>query len=132
MKSPTPSTSGPVEHGPSRSETLKSATTAAVKAVSGKTDATVAYSTIPNAKASADLASDQRLPAPPVKLTRDSVVRLRGAADALAVKLRYHDTATHVRRLPLSKRPPLSRQHRSKRILRRLRIGSQRAITLCL
>jgi cobaltochelatase CobT len=101
MKSPT--SSAPAEHGPSRSETLKSATSAAVKAVSGKTDATVTYSTIPNPKPSADLASDQRLPSPPAKLTRDAVVRLRGAADALAVKLRYHDTATHVRRLPLSK-----------------------------
>ncbi|TAL04741.1 MAG: cobaltochelatase subunit CobT [Rhodospirillaceae bacterium] len=101
MKPPSPSST---ERGPSKSELLKTVTTAAVKAVSGHPETIVAYATVPtNPHLPSDSATETRLPMPPVKLTRENIVRLRGAADALALKLRYHDAAVHARRMPTGK-----------------------------
>lgn len=41
-----------------------------------------------------------RISTPARALTADEVVRLRGTADALALKARYHDSPTHIARLP--------------------------------
>src|SRR5437879_1908 len=85
----------------SRSEAFKGATTATVKAVSGHPDTTVVYTAAPaNPKPGADPMGDTRLPMPPLKLTQETVVRLRGAADALASRIRHHDAGVHARRLP--------------------------------
>ena len=100
MKPPAPST----DRGLSRSETLKNATTATVKAISGRPETTVAYTTAANTpRPGGESATDARLPMPPVKLTKETIARLRGAADALALRLRYHDAGVHARRLPLGK-----------------------------
>jgi cobaltochelatase CobT len=97
--------SSPPDRG-NQAEAFKNATTAVVKAMSGHPETTVVYTVAPNAPkpgAPPDSTGETRLPAPPVKLTHDSVVRLRGAADALALRLRHHNAAVHARRLPQSK-----------------------------
>ena len=88
----------------SRAETFKTATTAAVKALAGRPDVTVVFTPVANQKPGVTPGStDVRLPLPPQKLTKDQVVRLRGAADAAAMRLRHHDTGVHARRMPLGK-----------------------------
>jgi cobaltochelatase CobT len=42
-----------------------------------------------------------RLPQISRRMTRDEVLRARGTADALALRLRYHDDATHARFAPV-------------------------------
>jgi cobaltochelatase CobT len=92
------------EKGPSRTETFKNATTAAVKALSGKPETTVIFTPVAaNQKLGSTTGTDVRLPLPPQKLTRDHVMRLRGAADAAAMRLKHHDTTVHARRMPLGK-----------------------------
>ena len=55
-----------------------------------------------------------RQPGPPTALPRPGpadVARLRGAADALALLLRYHDSALHRRRMPLGQPARDLRRH---------------------
>ena len=94
------------ERGPSKAESFKAATTAAVKAIALRPDATVVFTPVTgNQKQVASITggSDVRLPMPPSKLTHDNVARLRGAADAVALKLRHHNAAIHARRMPVSR-----------------------------
>src|SRR4051812_2004180 len=92
------------EKGPSRTETFKNATTAAVKALAGKPELTVVFTPVAaNQKPGNAMGNDVRLPLPPQKLTKDHVVRLRGAADAAAMRLRHHDAVVHTRRMPFGK-----------------------------
>ena len=75
------------DKGPSRTEAFKSATSAVVKALSGRTDATVVFTPIANnQKLGAAPTGEVRLPLPPQKLTKENVVRLRGSADAMALR----------------------------------------------
>ena len=97
-----PSSSSTSDRGGSRTETFKSATTAVVKAISGQPETTVVY-TASAGKPDSDTGSETCLPLPPVKLTTESVTRLRGAADSLALRLRHHDSMIHARRMPSSK-----------------------------
>ncbi len=92
------------DRGLSKTEAFKAATTAAVKAISHRTDLAVVYTPLAaNQKAPPGSQSDMRLPMPPHKLTPENVMRLRGAADALALRLRHHNDAVHARRMPVSK-----------------------------
>ena len=92
------------DKGPSRTEAFKGATSAAVKALSGRPDATVVFTPIANnQKLGAAATGEVRLPLPPPKLTRENVVRLRGSADAMALRLKHHNTAIHARRMPVGK-----------------------------
>jgi cobaltochelatase CobT len=91
------------DRGPSKTEAFKSATTAAVKAIAGHPEATVVYTPIANNQKLGAVGNEVRLPLPPQKLTRENVVRLRGAADAMALRLKHHDMAVHARRLPVGK-----------------------------
>ena len=93
------------ERGTSKAESFKAATTAAVKAIAHRPDANVVFTPVaanqkPGLSATG---TDVRLPMPPQKLTRENVVRLRGAADAIALKLRHHNAAIHARRMPVSR-----------------------------
>ncbi len=95
---------GPAERGLSKAEQFKAATTAAVKAISGKRDLAVVYTPLAaNQKPAPGGQNDMRLPMPPHKLTPENVTRLRGAADALALRLAHHSDAVHARRMPVSK-----------------------------
>ncbi len=91
------------DKGHSRTEAFKTATTAAVKGIANKRELTVIYSPISANQKTPTTTGEVRLPSPPHKLTRENVVRLRGAADAAALKLRHHNTALHARRMPVSK-----------------------------
>lgn len=73
-------------------ETFKRATAAAVRALSGCPDVPVAFG-----EADGDGVC---LPEPSASLTRDEVARVRGAADAAALRLKHHDPAIHSRYRP--------------------------------
>ncbi len=88
----------------SRTETFKTATTAALKALSEKPETTVVYSPAANQKSAVNPSGTEvRLPLPPQKMTREHVVRLRGASDAAAMRLKHHNMSIHARRMPVSK-----------------------------
>ncbi len=91
------------DKGPSRSEAFKSATTAAVKGIANKRELTVVYSPVSANQKAPVTTGEVRLPSPPHKLTRETVARLRGAADAAALRLKHHNAAIHARRMPASK-----------------------------
>jgi len=99
MKPPYPGS----DKGLSRTEAFKSATTAAVKGIAGKRELNVVYSPVAANQKTPSVSGEVRLPSPPHKLTRETVVRLRGAADAAALKLKHHSTNVHARRMPLGK-----------------------------
>ncbi len=92
------------ERGPSKTEAFKTATSAAVKALSGNKEASVVFTPIANnQKLGASASGEVRLPLPPQKLTHENVVRLRGAADAMAMRLKHHNATLHQRRMPNGK-----------------------------
>ena len=88
----------------SRTESFKTATTAALKALAEKPETTVVYSPAADQKAAVSPSGTEvRLPLPPQKMTREHITRLRGAADAAAMRLKHHNTAVHARRMPVNK-----------------------------
>lgn len=79
-------------------EEFKRAIAGCVRALSGHPEAEVAFA--PGAVASV-VAERVQLPAPVGGLDPATVPRLRGVADQAALKLRYHDDATHRRFAPM-------------------------------
>src|SRR5580704_952392 len=77
-------------------EIFKRATAATVRALAEREDVTVSYGAEPPAAAGTRV----RLPLPARDLSHAEAGPVRGAADAAALKLRYHDAALHARRLP--------------------------------
>jgi cobaltochelatase CobT len=77
-------------------EPFKKALAEATKAMAGQPDLTVAYSVDPPGC----VAGAMRLPQVTRRMTRDEVMLARGTADAYALRLRYHDDATHRRYAP--------------------------------
>jgi cobaltochelatase CobT len=77
-------------------ELFKRATAAAVRAVADKPAATVSYGGGPTAVSG----SEVTLPQPSRALPLAEVACLRGEADAVALRLRYHDERLHRRRRP--------------------------------
>ncbi len=78
---------------------LKRVTSAAVKALGDREDVNIAYVQ----GASGAVGNEVRLPPPSRQLSRERVQRLRGLADAVAVRLRYHDPAKHARLAPANR-----------------------------
>jgi cobaltochelatase CobT len=78
-------------------ESFKRATAATVRAIAERDDVTVSYGAEPAGAAGSRL----RLPLPARDLSDAEAGPVRGAADAMALKLRYHDTAVHARRAPM-------------------------------
>ncbi|MCW1955312.1 MAG: cobaltochelatase subunit CobT [Roseobacter sp.] len=75
---------------------FKKALAEATKVLANDSDLTVSYSVDPSG-----LSGDMmRLPQVSRRMTRDEVLLARGTADALALKHKYHDTATHARYAP--------------------------------
>ncbi len=91
------------DKGLSRTETFKTATTAAVKGIANRRELTVVYSPVSANQKGPTVTGEVRLPSPPHKLTKETVTRLRGAADAAALKLRHHSAGVHARRMPVNK-----------------------------
>jgi cobaltochelatase CobT len=75
---------------------FKRATAATLRAIAERPDVTVSYGAEPAAHAGPRV----RLPLPGRELNAQEAAPVRGAADAVALKLRYHDTALHAKRLP--------------------------------
>jgi cobaltochelatase CobT len=78
-------------------ESFKRATAATIRAIAERDDVTVSYGAEPAGAAGTRL----RLPMPARDLSDAEAGPVRGAADAMALKLRYHDGALHARRAPL-------------------------------
>ena len=82
------------------SEQVKRVTAATLKAIAGTAEVEVAYSAGNEAKVATSGAT-VRLPTPPESAVSESdITRLRGAADAVALRLRYHDSGLHQRCRP--------------------------------
>ncbi|UPY37054.1 cobaltochelatase subunit CobT [Sediminicoccus sp. KRV36] len=82
-----------------RQEEFKRATAGVVRAIAQQTEVQVAFQPGP-AGVSGKRA---RLPLPTRSLPPAEMAKLRGAADAVALKLRHHDEATHAARAPSRK-----------------------------
>ncbi len=78
------------------SELLKRASAATLKALANKPEIEVSF-TQGAAGVSGQVA---HLPMPPHQITADGIARYRGMADALAMRLHYHDEALHRRHMP--------------------------------
>ena len=78
-------------------ELLKRVTASALKVVAGRAGVSVAFTKGATAGLSKNTAT---LPEPPRVASTDDVTRLRGAADALAVRLRHHDPELHRALMP--------------------------------
>ncbi|RJL03962.1 cobaltochelatase subunit CobT [Paracoccus aestuarii] len=82
---------------------FKKALTEATRALADDGDLNVTFSADP-----AGVAGDtMRLPQVSRRLTRDEVLMARGTADALAMRVRHHDAATHARYAPAG---PMARE----------------------
>ncbi len=75
---------------------FKQAVAATVRAISGRRELEVSYSSDPPGTAG----DTARLPLPSRDLRPGEVANIRGTADSIALKLRYHDTATHAHATP--------------------------------
>src|SRR5438034_3317488 len=86
----------------SPTEIFKRATASTLRAIAERDDLTVGFGPEPPGVAGTRV----KLPNPARDLPADEAAQLRGAADSLALRLRYHDDAVHSKRVPGS---PLAR-----------------------
>jgi len=77
-------------------ERLKRVTSATIRAISGQPDITAAFA--PSAQGL--VGKEARLPLPPRDLPPEEVALVRGEADGIALRLRYHDEALHAASRP--------------------------------
>jgi cobaltochelatase CobT len=87
---------GDVAQDDSPIEIFKRATAATLRAIAERTDVTVTYANEPAGVSG----TRARLPQPSRLLTEAEVERVRGASDAVALRLRYHDARLHAVRAP--------------------------------
>ncbi len=85
--------------GNERSEAFKRATAGAIRAMAGQPEVEVAFQAGPASLAGARA----RLPSPTRGLPPAEIARLRGAADAVALRIRHHDNGVHSARSPASR-----------------------------
>src|ERR1700674_3888527 len=86
----------------SPTEIFKRAPASTVRAIAERDDLTVGFGPEPPGLAG----SRGKLPNPARDLPADEAAQLRGAADSMALRLRYHDDGVHSKRVPGS---PLAR-----------------------
>ncbi len=79
-------------------ELFKRTTAATLRAVAHEGELEVVYA----ADAAGMSGKRARLPLPPRNLPPEDIARVRGEADAIALRVRHHDQLTHQRRLPNS------------------------------
>jgi cobaltochelatase CobT len=75
---------------------FKRSTAATLRAIAGREDVTVTYASEPPGLNG----TKARLPLPPRDLPADIAAQLRGAADAIGLRLKHHDAALHAKRMP--------------------------------
>jgi cobaltochelatase CobT len=80
----------------SRTEEFKRATAGVLRAIAEQPDVQVAFQPGPSGVSG----KRARLPLPTRALPPAEMARLRGASDAIALRLRHHDDAVHVQRMP--------------------------------
>ncbi|MBV9858930.1 MAG: cobaltochelatase subunit CobT [Alphaproteobacteria bacterium] len=80
----------------SPTEVFKRATASTLRAIAERDDLTIGF----GPEAPGLSGTRVRLPNPARDLPADEAAQLRGAADSLALRLRYHDNAVHTRRAP--------------------------------
>src|SRR5215831_1173865 len=80
----------------SPTEIFKRATAATLRAIAERDDVTVGFGPEQAGVAGARV----RLPNPPRDLPAEDAAQLRGAADSVALRLRYHDDSVHSKRVP--------------------------------
>jgi cobaltochelatase CobT len=80
----------------SPTEIFKRATAATLRAIAERDDVTVGFGPEPAGASGARV----RLPNPPRDLPAEEAAQLRGAADSVALRLRYHDDGVHNKRVP--------------------------------
>jgi cobaltochelatase CobT len=80
----------------SPTEIFKRATAATLRAIAERDDLTVGFGPEPVGLSG----SRVRLPNPPRDLPAEEAAQLRGAADSVALRLRYHDDGVHSKRVP--------------------------------
>src|SRR5260370_435371 len=78
------------------SEVFKRSTAATVRAIAERGEVTVTYGAEPASATGARV----KLPSPGRDLSFEEAAQIRGAADALALRIRHHDDAIHQRRMP--------------------------------
>ena len=76
---------------------VKRITTSVLRSIAGRPELVVNFVSGGQPAVRDDLV---RLPAPPRQMLPEDIARLRGQADAAALRLRYHDEAVHARRMP--------------------------------
>src|SRR2546430_15275404 len=76
-------------------EIFKRATAATLRAIAERDDVTVGFGPEPAGAGRARV----RLPNPPRDLPAEEAAQLRGAADSVALRLRYHDDGGHNKRV---------------------------------
>ena len=84
---------------PTRQEEFKRATAGALRAMAHESEVQVAFQPGPSGLSG----KRARLPMPTRSLPPAEMARLRGAADAIALRLRHHSEATHAARSPSSR-----------------------------
>src|SRR5919205_4291613 len=77
-------------------EVFKRSTAATVRAIAERNDLSVSYGAEPAGAAGTRV----KLPTPGRDISHEEAAQLRGAADAVALRLRYHDDAVHKSRMP--------------------------------
>src|SRR5471032_850864 len=80
----------------SPAEIFKRSTAATVRAIAERGDIHVTYGTEPASASGVRV----KLPTPGREISHEEAAQYRGAADAVALRLRYHDEAVHQRRMP--------------------------------
>mgnify|MGYP000851689048 FL=1 len=81
----------------SPTETFKRSTTATIRALAGREDVQVVFSNEPPGLTGLRA----RVPTPPRDMNPHDVALMRGAADAVALRVRFHSAAVHAQRLPM-------------------------------
>ena len=97
-----------------RAEEFKRATAGVLRAIADSPDVQVAFQPGPSGLSG----KRARLPLPTRALPPAEMARLRGASDALALRLRHHDDALHAARMPA--------RREAKDVVRRARAGARR------
>ena len=89
--------SGTANKDNARSEEFKRATAGVLRAIAENNEVQVAFQPGPSGLAG----KRARLPLPTRALPPAEMARLRGAADSIALRLKYHDDAIHNARMPV-------------------------------
>jgi len=95
-RSPERPNGGIAGHEELPADLVRRTTTAVLRTLGGNPDVTVSYA----AGNPALKGTQARLPLPPRRIQAEDLAVLRGAADAVALRLRYHDDSLHQRRMP--------------------------------